>query len=100
MSALRGPFSLPRRFCGIADNAVGDYVKNSKTGKFEFNYENVHRAKLRIDERHWQMVRLDPRLWSDRSLHQHDVNYLSMSKEELMETARELLGLAPLPRHR
>jgi hypothetical protein len=27
-----------------------------------FNKEKVLRAKLRIDARHWQMARLDPRL--------------------------------------
>jgi len=50
----------------IVDRAKGDYVRNPKTGKLELNRANVHRAKLRIDERHWQMARLDPRLWGDR----------------------------------
>src|SRR5215472_3916489 len=44
----------------IVDDATGDYANNPKTGKLELNRENVHRAKLRVEERHWQMTRLDP----------------------------------------
>jgi hypothetical protein len=49
----------------IADDAMGDYTTDEH-GNCVFNVENVHRARLRIDARRWQMVRLDPRLWGDR----------------------------------
>ena len=49
----------------IADDAARDY-KINKNGNLVFNPENVHRAKLRIDARRWQMVRLDPQLWGER----------------------------------
>src|ERR1051326_1936576 len=49
----------------IADDATRDYTTDEH-GNCVFNVENVHRAKLRIDARKWQMARLDPRLWGDR----------------------------------
>ena len=51
----------------IADDATRDYTTDEH-GNCVFNVENVHRARLRIDARRWQMVRLDPRLWGDRQL--------------------------------
>jgi hypothetical protein len=77
----------------IVDNAAGDYVKNPKTGKLEFNRESVHRAKLRVEERHWQVARLDPRLWGDRQLVDLKTDYSLMTEEERMQKARELLGM-------
>jgi terminase small subunit-like protein len=49
----------------IADDATRDYTTDEH-GNRMFNVENVHRARLRIGARRWQMVRLDPRLWGDR----------------------------------
>jgi len=77
----------------IVDDARGDYVENSKTGKPEFNRENVHRAKLRVDERHWQMARLDPRLWSDRSSVDVSANIMLLSPEERVQKALALFDL-------
>jgi terminase small subunit-like protein len=48
----------------IADDATRDYTTDEH-GNCIFNVENVHRARLRIDARRWQMVRLDPRLWGN-----------------------------------
>ena len=48
----------------IADDATGDYTTDQH-GARVFNPENVHRARLRIEARKWQMARLDPRLWGD-----------------------------------
>jgi hypothetical protein len=49
----------------IADDATRDYTTD-KHGNRVFNHESVHRARLRIEARQWQMTRLDPRLWRDR----------------------------------
>jgi hypothetical protein len=85
----------------IVDHAKGDYVKNPKTGKLEFNRENVHRAKLRVDERHWQMARLDPRLWGDRQQVDIISSFENLSVEERERRALALIGrleaIAALP---
>jgi hypothetical protein len=77
----------------IVDNATGDYVKNPKTGKQQFNHENVHRAKLRVEERHWQMARLDPRLWGDKQQVDLKHDYSQMTEAERLKKAYELIGL-------
>ena len=77
----------------IVDDAQGDYVTNPKTGKQEFNRENVHRAKLRVDERHWQMSRLDPRLWGDRQEVTVKDDWALLSIEERERRALKLLDM-------
>ena len=77
----------------IVDNATGDYVQNPKTGRLEFNRENVHRAKLRVDERHWQMSRLDPRLWGDRQEIQVKDDWTQLSIEERERRALKLIDM-------
>ena len=77
----------------IVDNAKGDYVWNPKTGKVEFNRESVHRAKLRVDERHWQMARLDPRLWGDRQEINVKDDWAQLSIEERERRALALIGI-------
>ena len=78
----------------IVDNTQGDYAKNPKTGKFEFNRENVHRAKLRVDERHWQMARLDPRLWGDRQEVHVKEDWSKFTVEERERRALAILDMA------
>jgi len=77
----------------IVDDATGDYANNPKTGKLEFNRENVHRAKLRVEERHWQMTRLDPRLWGDRQ--QIDVrnDWHLLTEQERRRKAEEIIAM-------
>src|SRR5262249_37956201 len=77
----------------IVDNAKGDYVTNPKTGKLEFNRENVHRAKLRVDERHRQMSRLDPRLWGDRQEIQVKDDWTQLSIEERERRSLKLIDM-------
>ena len=77
----------------IVDNATGDYVKNPKTGKLELNRENVHRAKLRVDERHWQMARLDPRLWGDKQQVDVKTDYSLWTEEQRLRKVHEIIGL-------
>jgi hypothetical protein len=77
----------------IVDRAEGDYVRNPKTGKLEFNRENMHRAKLRVDERHWQMARLDPRRWGDKQSVDVSANIMMLTPEELVQKALQVFGL-------
>lgn len=44
----------------IADNAFGDYAID-ENGKVSINYDNIARAKLRIDARKWHVARMTPR---------------------------------------
>lgn len=44
----------------IADNATGDYTID-KNGKVHINFDNIARAKLRIDARKWHVARMTPR---------------------------------------
>ena len=76
----------------IVDDASGDYVENPKTGKLQFNHENVHRAKLRVDERHWQMARVDPRLWG-RSAADRQNDWALLTLEERERKADELIAM-------
>ena len=77
----------------IVDDASGDYIKNPKTGKLEFNRESVHRAKLRVEERHWQMARLDPRLWGDRQQVDVKTDYSLWTEEQRLRKVHEIIGL-------
>jgi hypothetical protein len=53
----------------------------------------VHRARLRIDARKWQMVRLDPRLWGDRQQLDVKTDYSLWTEEQRLQKAHELIGL-------
>ena len=77
----------------IVDDASGDYVENPKTGKLQFNHENVHRAKLRVDERHWQMARLDPRLWGERQQIDVKNDWTLLTEAERSRKADELIAM-------
>src|SRR5215831_1085883 len=77
----------------IADDASRDYTID-KHGNRIFNSENVHRARLRIDARKWQMARLDPRLWGDRQQIDMTKNdWASLSKHERRRKADELIQM-------
>ena len=77
----------------IADDATGDYPTD-KDGHRIFDSENVHRARLRIDARKWQMVRLDPRLWGDRQeLTLKDEDWSLLSTEEGERRALQLIDM-------
>ena len=57
------------------------------------NRENVHRAKLRVDERHWQMARLDPRLWGNRQQVDVKTDYSLWTEEQRLRKVHEIIGL-------
>lgn len=77
----------------IADDASRDYTTD-KHGHRIFNSENVHRARLRIDVRKWQMARLDPRLWGDRQeIHVKD-DWSNLSEAERVRKAMQMLDIA------
>lgn len=77
----------------LADDAAGGYVKNPKTGELEFNRKSVHRAKLQIQQRQWQMARLDPRLWGDRRHVEVKDDWSLISLEQRERKAAELLAI-------
>src|SRR6185437_5924541 len=60
-----------------------------------FNSENVHRARLRIDARKWQMARLDPRLWGERQQIDLKNDWALLSEEERRRKAEELIAMIP-----
>ena len=76
----------------IADDAARDYTTD-KHGHFIFDSENVHRARLQIELRKWQMARLDPRLWGDRQ--QIDVrnDWHLLTEQERRRKAEEIIAM-------
>ena len=76
----------------VADDGSRDYTTD-KHGRRIFDSENVHRARLRIDARKWQMARLDPRLWGDRQQVDLKTDYSLLTEEERLKKAHELIGL-------
>jgi len=76
----------------IADDATGDYTTDEH-GNHVFNAENVHRARLRIDARRWQMVRLDPQLWGKRQQIEIKHDWSNLTEEERVRRALQLLGI-------
>jgi hypothetical protein len=67
--------------------------KTRRPRKPEFNRENVHRAKLRVEERHWQMARLDPRLWGERQTIDLKGDWPILSEEERRRKADEMIAM-------
>jgi hypothetical protein len=57
---------LAEQILDIADDGGQDWHEDSK-GKKKLDREAVLRSRLRVDARQWQMARLDPRLWGDKS---------------------------------
>jgi hypothetical protein len=61
----------------IADDDSKDFgfkaVRNEEGESAEvfINKDNIQRAKLRIDERHWQMSKQRPKKYGDLSRHEH-----------------------------
>lgn len=61
----------------IADDDARDYgfkaVKNEdgESAEVFINKDNIQRAKLRIDERHWQMSKQRPKKYGDLTRHEH-----------------------------
>lgn len=60
----------------IADDDAGDFgfkkVRNEdgESAEVFINKDNIQRAKLRIDERHWQMSKQRPKKYGDLSKHE------------------------------
>jgi hypothetical protein len=77
---------------GLADDATRDYATD-KHGNRVFNYESVHRARLRIEARKWIMVRLDPRLWGERQQIDLKSDWSLLTQEERQRKARELIAM-------
>jgi hypothetical protein len=77
----------------IADDAMGDYTTD-KHGNRVFNSENVHRARLRIDARKWQMARLDARLWGDRQEIDLKHDWANLTVAERVRKAMQMLDMA------
>ena len=75
----------------IADDATRDYTTDQH-GNRVFNHESVHRAKLRIEARKWQMARLDPRLWGDRQQIDMKSDWSLLTQEERRRKANELIA--------
>ena len=72
----------------------GRLRQKPEDGKLEFNRESVHRAKLRVDERHWQMARLDRRLWGDRQEIDVKHDWSHLTEEERVRRAMQMLDMA------
>jgi hypothetical protein len=51
----------------IADDPTGDY--REEDGKKIPDYENVQRARLRVDTRKWMAGKLLPKVYGDKMLH-------------------------------
>jgi hypothetical protein len=77
----------------IADDSSRDHVKNLKTGELEFNRKSVHKARLRIQQRQWQMSRRHPVEWGDRQQIDVKSDFSQMSEEERVKRALELIGV-------
>jgi terminase small subunit-like protein len=75
----------------IADDATRDYTTDQQ-GNRVFNHESVHRARLRIEARKWQMARLDPRLWGDRQQIDMKADWAILTVEERRRKADELIA--------
>src|SRR6266540_2476920 len=56
---------LAEEILEIADDSTKD-VSVDSNGKVTINYENINRARLRIDSRKWYASKLAPRKYGDR----------------------------------
>ena len=99
--AFRGAYAVARvqlteiwaeEMIEFADDASRDYTTD-KHGNRVFNSENVHRARLRIDARKWQMARLNPRLWGDRQQVDLKTDCSHMTEAARLQKVHELIGL-------
>ena len=77
----------------IADDASRDYTIGMD-GNPVLNTENLHWARLQINARRWQMVRLDRRVWGHRQeIHVKD-DCADLSEAERLHRAMQLLGVS------
>jgi len=89
---LRGDFSFGEQILDIADDGTNDWGETAN-GKPIVQKELVFRSKLRIEARRFHMERLHRYVWGEKVQTETHVNFNLLSKEELMQKARELIGM-------
>lgn len=50
----------------IADDATNDFMRNKKTGEYDFQAEAVQRSRVRIDTRKWALSKMNPKKYGDK----------------------------------
>ena len=70
-----------------------DWRYNPESGKLSLNKEAILRSKVRIEARQFHMSRLHRGTWGEKQTVDVNANFNLMSEAELLEKAKELLGM-------
>lgn len=50
----------------IADDSTNDFMRNKKTGDYDFQAEAVQRSRVRIDTRKWALSKMNPKKYGEK----------------------------------
>ena len=90
---IRADIAFGEQVLNLADHTSDDWSYNEKTGKLSVNRDVVLRSRVRVEARQFQMCQLHRETWGEKAQTETHVNVNLLSKEELMQKARELIGM-------